>query len=290
MNKITFLFALLSLTGVLACGQGSKEVSMESSADEATAYDLRTVDAAASPPMTLKSVTTEVETGKLEAEKLNQGKKIIRTGNLSIESKDLKKTKTAIDALVKKVNGYYEQESTTTGTTYTNYNLTLRIPSSQFDNFLEGIEKGNDKITEKSIQAQDISLQYYDLESRIKSKRIYLDRYQNMVANAKNVKELLEIEEQIRQLQEDIESTESTLRAMKDQVGYSTLVLNLYNSDSIIANSDSGFWLKIKEAFGFGWELIENIFIGVIGIWPILLLLLATFIGWLRYKKHKKTK
>ncbi|MBL1409438.1 DUF4349 domain-containing protein [Sphingobacterium faecale] len=290
MNKITFLLALLSLTGVLACGQGSKEVSMESSADQATAYDLKTVDAAATTAMPLKSEATELGTEKLEAEKLNQGKKIIRTGNISVESKDLKKSKTAIDALVKKANGYYEQESTTTGTTYTNYNLTLRIPSSQFDTFLQGIEKSNDKITEKSIHAQDVSLQYYDLESRVKSKRIYLARYQNMVANAKNVKELLEIEEQIRQLQEEIESTESALRAMKDQVSYSTLVLNLYNSDSIIAYSDSGFWLKTKEAFGFGWELIENIFIGAIGIWPILLLLLGTFIGWRKYKKYKRTK
>ncbi|ERJ60106.1 DUF4349 domain-containing protein [Sphingobacterium paucimobilis] len=288
MNKITFLLALLSLTGVLACGQGSKEVSMESSADKATTYDLKTADAAATTAMPLKSEATELGNEKLEAEKLNQGKKIIRTGNISIESKDLKKSKIAIDALVKKANGYYEQESTTTGTTYTNYNLTLRIPSSQFDTFLEGIEKSNDKITEKSIHAQDVSLQYYDLESRVKSKRIYLARYQNMVANAKNVKELLEIEEQIRQLQEEIESTESALRVMKDQVGYSTLVLNLYNSDSIIAYSDSGFWLKTKEAFGFGWELIENIFIGAIGIWPILLLLLGTFIGWRRYKKHKR--
>ncbi len=286
MNKITSILALLSLMGVLACGQGAKDVSMEVSADQTMAYDSKTVDAAS--PMLLESETTELQSEKIDAEKLNQGKKIIRTGNISIESKDLKKSKTAIDDLVKKANGYYEQESTTTGSTYTNYNLTLRIPSSYFDALLDGIEKSNDKITEKSIQAQDVSLQYYDLESRIKSKRIYLDRYQNMVANAKSVKDLLEIEEQIRQLQEEIDSTESALRAMKDQVSYSTLVLNLFNSDSIIAYGESGFWLKTKEAFGSGWELIENIFIGIIGIWPIFILAATAIFAWIKYRKNRK--
>lgn len=286
MNKTSIIPLLLSFVFLWGCGQGNKEMAMETVADESVAFEPETADIANTTAMSLKSEVTP-ETQKTGIEKKIFEKKIIRTGNISIESKDLKKSKSTLDLLIKNLGAYYEQESTSSGSTYTNYNLTVRVPSSLFDTLLDSIEKGSDKITEKSIQSQDISLQYYDLESRLKSKRTYLERYQKMVVNAKTVKELLEIEEQIRQLQEEIESAESNLRAMKDQVSYSTLQINLYNSNSIIAHSDSGFWLKIKDAFGFGWQLIENIFIGLVGIWPILILLVTAFFGWKRIRNKK---
>lgn len=281
MNKTLFIALLFGLTLTWSCGQGNKEIS--------ASLDAKTAEMANDEATALQSESAPAA-NKTEPEKTALEKKIIRTGNISVESKDLKKSKTSFDALVKRAGGYYEQESTSSGSTYTHYNLTIRIPSSQFDSFLEGIEKGKDKITEKSIQAQDVSLQYYDLESRLKSKRAYLDRYQKMVASAKNVKDLLEIEEQIRQLQEEIESTESTLRAVKDQVSYSTIQVNIYNSDSLVPHSDSGFWMKVKEALDFGWKLIENIVIGLVGIWPILLLAIGGIFIWRRFRKKRKAQ
>lgn len=281
MKKSLFIVFLLGLSLTWSCGQGNKEVS--------ASLDAKTAEMANNESTALQSESAPQE-NKTEPEKTALEKKIIRTGNISVESKDLKKSKANFDVLVKKAGGYYEQESSSSGSTYTNYNLTIRIPSLQFDSFLEGIEKENDKITEKSIQAQDVSLQYYDLESRLKSKRTYLDRYQKMVANAKNVKELLEIEEQIRLLQEEIESTESTLRAVKDQVSYSTIQVNIYNADSIIPHGDSGFWMKVKEALDFGWKLIENIVIGLVGIWPLLFLATGGIFIWRRFRNKRKTK
>lgn len=281
MNRTLFSSLLLGLTLFWSCGQGNKEIS--------ASLDAKTAEMANDGSAALQS-ESDLQSNKTAPEKTALEKKIIRTGNISVESKDLKKSKTNFDILVKKAGGYYEQETTSSGSTYTNYNLTIRIPSLQFDNFLEGIEKGKDKITEKSIQAQDVSLQYYDLESRLKSKRTYLERYQKMVASAKSVKDLLEIEEQIRQLQEEIESTESTLRAVKDQVSYSTIQVNIYNSDTLIPHSDSGFWMKVKEALDFGWELIEHIIIGLVGIWPILLLITGGIFTWRRFRKNRKAK
>lgn len=287
MHRTILTPLLLCLYLFWGCSQANKEMAMDAITNQT--IESPTVDISDVEPMGLKVETTS-EIKKPNLEKISLEKKIIRTGNISIESKDLKKSKSNIDILIKKAGGYYEQETTSAGSTYANFSLTIRIPSVQFDSFLDNIEKSGDRLTEKSIQAQDVSLQYYDLESRLKSKRAYIERYQKMVANAKTVKELLEIEEQIRQLQEEIESTESTLRIMKDQIGYSTLHIQLFNSDSPIAHSNSGFWLKIKEAFGFGWELIEHICIGLIGIWPILLFLVAGFLFWRNSRKKKQNK
>lgn len=217
----------------------------------------------------------------------NLEKPIIRNGSLFIDSKDLKKTKANIDKLVKQSNAYYEQENTSSNSTYTNYELTIRIPSKHFDSFLEKIENEEDKINNKSINAKDVSLQYYDLESRLKSKRVYLERYQKMVGSAKNIKELLEIEEQIRHLVEDIESSESLLKSLKDQVRYSTLQITIQNKSSQSLVNENSYLSRIKDAFIFGWELIANIIIGIIGVWPILFIAITGIIGWKKLRSKR---
>lgn len=101
--------------------------------------------------------------------------KIIREGNISIESKDVKTSKKNLDQQLKQMGGYYERESANTdNNNRISYDLVLRIPSDKLDGFLTSVENGKDKITSKSLTSEDVSLQYYDLESRLKSKRAYL--------------------------------------------------------------------------------------------------------------------
>ncbi|MCA5005412.1 DUF4349 domain-containing protein [Sphingobacterium bovistauri] len=216
--------------------------------------------------------------------------KIIRNGNLSVESKDIKKTKQRLDDFIKKVEGYYEQETTSAGSTYTNLNLIVRIPSEKFDSFITSIEKGDDKLTNKSIKTEDVSLQYYDVESRIKSKRTYLEHYQKMVSSAKSVEDLLKIQEQIRQLQEDIESNESLFKNLANQISYSTIAIDIFHSESGGSVYSETLFSQIKDSFIAGWNLIREIFLGIITIWPIILIAISLIIGWKKYKKKRINK
>ena len=218
---------------------------------------------------------------------LAQTKKIVKTGSISIDTKDIRNTKEKLDLTIKNIGGYYEQENTSAGSTYTNYNLTVRIPTNQFDNFIKNIENGEDKITEKSIQAQDISIQYYDTESRIKTKRAYLEKYNQMVKSAKNINELLQIQEQIRQLQEDIESSESLLRNLSGQVNYSVVTINIFNSSASSSAYSDSFISQIADSFKTGWEMISVIFLSFISIWPIILIIVLSVFGWRKYKSRK---
>ena len=154
--------------------------------------------------------------------------KIIKNGNVSIESKNITKSKKNLDALMKRFSAYYQQETTNNNNDLTSYNLIIRVPTTSFESMMTALESGEDNVTEKNISAEDVSLQYFDLQSRLKSKRAYLERYQAMVSSAKNVKELLEIQEQIRRLQEDIDSNEATYRNLSNQINYSTLTVNLF--------------------------------------------------------------
>ncbi len=217
-----------------------------------------------------------------------QNKKIIRSGNIAVESKAIGKSKQAMDVLLKRYGGYYEQESLSSAGSYSNYSLIARIPAAHLDQFLKDIEKGGDKLTERSLRSEDVSLQYFDSESRLKSKRAYLERYQHMVAQAKSVKDLLEIQEQIRQLQEEIDSQESVMRSMKDQIAYSSLSIQLFEYQANLPMGSQNFGIQLKEAFADGWLFVGEVFLFVLRLWPFILLATVVVLAWRSYKRRKK--
>ncbi|MGJ1194716.1 DUF4349 domain-containing protein [Sphingobacterium spiritivorum] len=215
-------------------------------------------------------------------------KKIIRTGSVSVESRDVAKSKKSLDALVGKHKGFYEEETLSKGNSIASYNLNIRIPVQDYEAFIAELEGGKDNITSKSIQSQDMTGQYYDLDSRLKSKKAYLQRYTELLGKARNVKEILEIEEQIRVIQEEIDATAASLKSLNEQVAYSTLSVYLYQEQSNISIGADSFGTKLVDAVRFGWTALETFFIILIRIWPFLLIGVLGFVFIRKYKKRRK--
>ncbi|MVZ66269.1 DUF4349 domain-containing protein [Sphingobacterium sp. DK4209] len=274
-NSIMKRFNLLVIGTALFFNSCSQSDKMESTADAAVAEVGAEYLDSPSPVMASKAVegsAADVVTMQTpEAINPVVNKKIVRTGNISIESKDVKASKKTLDGLLKNVQGYYENETVNNARAYTSFDLVVRIPSNKLDALLANLENGTDKITEKNLRAEDVSAQYYDTESRLKSKRAYLERYQQMVSSAKSVKDLLEIQEQIRMLQEEIDASEGVLRSLSGQVNYSTLTIHLFEENANLPMGSNSFWTRVKDSFAFGWDLIENLTIGIIGLWPLLI-------------------
>ncbi|MGJ1262940.1 DUF4349 domain-containing protein [Sphingobacterium spiritivorum] len=215
-------------------------------------------------------------------------KKIIKTGSVSVESRDVAKSKKDLDALVSKHKGFYEEETLSKGNSIASYNLNIRIPVQSYEAFIAELEGGKDNITSKSIQSQDMTGQYYDLDSRLKSKKAYLQRYTELLGKARNVKEILEIEEQIRVIQEEIDATAASLKSLSEQVAYSTLSVYLYQEQSNISIGADSFGTKLVDAVRFGWTALETFFIILIRIWPFLLIGVLGFVVIRKYKKRRK--
>ncbi|MGJ1266222.1 DUF4349 domain-containing protein [Sphingobacterium spiritivorum] len=215
-------------------------------------------------------------------------KKIIKTGSVSVESRDVAKSKKDLDALVSKHKGFYEEETLSKGNSIASYNLKIRIPVQSYEAFIAELENGKDNITSKSIQSQDMTGQFYDLDSRLKSKKAYLQRYTELLGKARNVKEILEIEEQIRVIQEEIDATAASLKSLSEQVAYSTLSVYLYQEQSNISIGADSFGTKLVDAVRFGWTALETFFIILIRIWPFLLIGVLGFVVIRKYKKRRK--
>ncbi|WP_294673986.1 DUF4349 domain-containing protein [uncultured Fluviicola sp.] len=219
-------------------------------------------------------------------------KKLIKTGNLTIESKHIEKSKSNLDVALKSLDGYYDNEQFSKSDYEFRYSLTVRVPAKNFDRILQVIHHGDDEIISKNIKTRDVSTEYVDIETRLKSKRAYLQRYEDFLSRAKSMDELLQIQEKIRALIEEIESQEGRLQFLDDQVGYSTLDIELYKT---ISRPDStteepGFWENAKKSIANGWSGVVVLFLGLLSIWPLLLILVpAGIYGYRKLKNPKKS-
>ena len=228
------------------------------------------------------------EIGKQEVMK----KKIIKDGRLGLRVSDLENTKFRVDTLINHYGGYYANEKLNNSDWETSYNLKIRIPSADFMKFISDTERGDGEILYKEINARDITDQFIDLETRLENKRNYQKRYNDLLIKANSIKEILEIEEKIRALEEEIDSTTGRLKYLSDLVDYSTLELTISKQKDFKYNPTKRdkFFEKLKQSISKGWFGFVDFFLFIISIWPFWIIITLIFYLWKKYKMRIKRK
>lgn len=203
-------------------------------------------------------------------------RQIIKTGQYRIKVEDVNKVTPQIEALAQRFGGYVSNMELTNSNYEINNAITIRVPASSFDSLLSSVGKHALFTQYKKISAQDVTAEYTDILTRLSTKKEVRDRYVDILRNkAKTVQDVLLAEEQIRVIQEEIESKEGRLRFLKDQVAMSTLNLEIYQQIAYQREPDvftESFWSKLLAGLKNGWELLVDIFIGLVNIWPLVLI------------------
>lgn len=211
---------------------------------------------------------------------LAKNKKIIKDGAISIKVKDVEAAKKRIDAIIKVYDAYYENESFENYDLRVTYNLKVRVPSKQFEAFLKASEKGDGEIINKIINARDVTEEYVDGEIRLNSKKLFRNRYNQLLEKAGKVDDILAIEENIRTLQEEIESQEGQLKFLDDQVTYSTLEINLFTEKAIAkpTETEDTFFERLKTSLVNGWDTLVNFVLWCMMQWPWYIVIVALIV------------
>ena len=119
-------------------------------------------------------------------------RKLIRTGNVSLEVQTISDAEDKIAAWAKSLGGYV----TNANTWQYGAGFTVRIPAERFDEAMSQVGDFG-RVTNRSVNSQDVSDNYYDMQSRLETKYILRDKLQSYLNQAKDIKDLLEIERQL---------------------------------------------------------------------------------------------
>lgn len=213
-------------------------------------------------------------------------RKLIKNGDLSFETNDVKKTKASVEAICKELNAYISNENQNNYGERLQYNQTIRVPADQFDALMQKLEAEAVKIESKNINTQDVTEEFIDVEARLKTKKELEARYREILKQAKTVQDIVSIESQIAAVRAEIESMEGRLTYLKNQVAFSTLNVSYFE----IIGTDFGFANKFIRSLGKGWDNLLAFIIVLANLWPFFVL--AGAIGWgvSRWKKRKKNQ
>lgn len=219
-----------------------------------------------------------------------ESRKLIWTANLTFQVKNVQKSTSAIQQLCDKHEGFIADMRMSTNNYRISNSVTIRVPNNKFSALLESIKGQSIFMDESSINSNDVTEEYVDIQSRLKTKREVRDRYIEIL-NTKtgSVKDIIEAEEAIRVITEEIEAKEGRLRYLEDQVSLSTITLEIYQKVNYKAQPtvyEKPFTEEMSDAFSAGWNFIQHFFLVLINIWPLLLLL--TILGIWQRKLIKK--
>ena len=221
--------------------------------------------------------------------KIDWDKKIIKTANLNLEVKKYNDFYRSIREKVTQLGGYVAQEQQTQTEYKLENTLVVKVPVDQFDNALSLVTTGVEKINEKRISSEDVTAEVVDTKSRIEAKRQIRLKYLDLLKQAKNMEEILNVQSEINDVQEDIESASGRVNYLTHSASYSTINLTFYVilNATAVNNDKPSYSTRISSAFSSGWSWAGELFVGLISIWPLLLLILTLVIIYKRVKPVK---
>ena len=232
--RIRMLAALLAAVFVATgCGASAKyesaasapmAVTEEAAVEEYYGDEMAEMEAGGS------GVKTTAEISKTA----NVQRKLIRTFDLSIQTKEFDEVLSNIQEKVQELGGYIENSSLDGGSAYyeryNRYsNMTVRIPSDKLDGFIANV-KETANVTYISESTEDITLRYVDAE-------------------AETVEDIITIEGRLSEVRYQLESYASQLRTFDNQVDYSTVHINISEVDRETNVEPKTFWEEVAEEF-----------------------------------------
>jgi hypothetical protein len=263
-----------------------------------------------------KDVTTDsaVIDGKT-AETLPD-RKFIRTSDMKFRVKDVRDATTQIENITRQHNGFVtytdlksnienqetiqkSMDSSLESIRYSVVNdITLRVPNATLDSTMAAIATLVDYMDYRVIKADDVALQ---IKSNQKAQARAL-RHDARIAQAVDTRkgkihEAVDAVETSAEQQRMADDAELSNLSLADQVAYSTVSLSIYQRTETkywsIANPDSkvmksGMGIRIWDAIKTGWYIMEDIFVGILNLWFLVVLGIIGFWIYRRYAGSKK--
>ncbi len=263
MKKILALFLVLSLIcfSVASCGSNNTD----------GAYD-RLYENSGTEIKPEEFYDDEVAKDEVE-----DARKIIKTYNLSLETKNFDQDSVLIVSEAEAVGGYVANSSVSGNRLSSDYEssrsarYTIRIPSKSLDAYIASIS-AICNVYSSSLTTEDITDSYYGIQSQLESLVIQEQKLTEMLAEAKNLQDMITLDDKLTAIRSEINALNYKLQSMDKSVNYSYVYITL-NEVREYHVEEKTYLQEVGETFV---ESFEN-FADVIGSALLLLIYVLPF-------------
>ncbi|MGO8055700.1 DUF4349 domain-containing protein, partial [Rhizobium leguminosarum] len=97
-----------------------------------------------------------------------------------------------------------------------------KVPVDRFDEAINLLAETDEKILERKIGSEDVTGDVVDTRSRMEAKKQVRERYLDLLKQAKNINEILQVQTEINNIQVDIESAAGRVNYLSHAAALST--------------------------------------------------------------------
>lgn len=306
------ILAVLSTALLLcsSCGSAAKSMSTdnmlymeESAAPEAYmddySYDTASWDGESGYTSMAKAAPMQTSANRSEqstAENDLENRKLIKTANLSIETQTFTDCIDALVAQIQKAGGYIENSSVYGNEDYErrSANYTIRVPESKYEDFLSGVVTVG-SVTSRTESVEDVTMNYTDVESRIRSLETEYNTLLGILEKCENVSDVIEVQNRITDVTYELDSYKSRLRTYDNLISYCTVYVDISEVVTYTEPTENiSLWERVTRDIrdnyaDLGDDMVE-LFIWLVSALPVLLVIAVLVVVIVRLVRRANRK
>ncbi|MGW5921445.1 DUF4349 domain-containing protein [Nocardia fluminea] len=240
---VVVMIALLGLVFLVGCGDDDSE-------DHAGKASSPTVMGGPAPA-TVPGFREGAPQQDRPAPTDQSNRKEVITGSVDVTSGDPIAAAATVTEQVRAVDGRIDSRTEQPGTDKRTARavLSVRVPADKTDAFITGLG-GVGTVTRVSTNRDDVTMQWQDLDARIRALQASVDRLKALITGATNTADLIAAEEALSSRQGELDSLTAQKRSLDDQVALSTLTITLTADEKNAPGDPDNFWDGIVS----GWH------------------------------------
>lgn len=230
----------------------------------------------------------------------SEGQKVVKNAALTLTVTSVEQSAASIRAIAVGAGGQVTAENLTTGSGGPPVpasaprrpgsfgTVTLDVPADGLDGVLDQVGKLG-TVTARTASSKDVTATYVDTESRISTKKASIDRVRALMAQAKDVAQIVELEGQLAQRESDLESLQATLESLKKHVALSTVTVTLSTDPAPTAEDNGGFLGGLRSGWAAFLSAGNGLLTALGALLPFLLVLALVGVPLLRWWRRRRT-
>lgn len=172
--------------------------------------------------------------------------KLIYTGELDLQTTDLASAMQKVEQLSADCGGYLESSER-----YANCaRYTVRVPQESFASFMNAAgEQADCRVTYQSTSTENVGEAYADLENRLETLQIKLERLQTLLTQAESMEDIITIESSVSDTESEIEQLSGQKKHYDSLIDFSTIDVTITQSAVLGEGENATFGQRLGAGF-----------------------------------------
>ena len=216
-------------------------------------------------------------------------RKVVMVVTLDVQVPNVASASVQVSSLAEGAGGYVASQQAALGAERPSSTLVLKVPPDKVTLVLQSIA-GLGRVTNQTQQADDVTSQYFDLESRITTARASVERVRGFLSRTANVSELAGLEAELTRRETELEQLVAAQQGLAARSAMATVTVALTpapptTTTTVAPTTTTQPELTARRALRNGTDVLANIGTGfaIVGAFllPFLpLLLIVAVVLW----------